>query len=546
MYTEQNIRGLAINFLRQHYKLRPRLGTSGTQVVTKVHYYQGVTIDARLSYQKPDGNWFMATVEATSLDRAHEVLYRVNWFRITVHAFLLTLLVGLIVLAGTQVRGESVYAWFGRPQVYVFLVAGFITTWVAIGSALSRLKYYRFIYAVAQFMRFHADAQWVAYDRAIFFSSLKEEHQSREARRHYKRMRRYYNELQRQCIRFGFGLMEIRENNEVVWLVEPSHIDQFGGQRGQLPQWVRTLQAPPVVANLGKSLPFGKASVPAAAPEQTDIEEDLADPLAVGSYLPRAVREVDYQATIIPVAGKRKPWYLQPIRFSKHIRWSIRRTYQSLFPAEIRNRPTYYELPWWMAVAGFAMALTCSWLLYQHSHWDVVAQNNDPDAVRTLEPLEPAASPDRSDARPGVLPGEYDHELSAEEFAQANEQALNQPVVVDSEVGTRRRATVLEISEAHRSTSHYDCMPLFLAEGSLFLLQEGLYTDYTTAVKRAELINDTYEVAVGVASRTCLDPLATNYFVYLGGVQATEASANLTLRRMRGATGLRLEVVEVQ
>lgn len=515
-------------------------------MVTKVHYYQGVTIDARLSYQKPDGSWFMATVEATSYDRAHEVLYRVNWFRITVHAFLLTLLVGLIVLAGTQVRGESVYAWFGRPQVYVLLVAGFITTWVTIGAALSRLKYYRFIYAVAQFMRFHADAQWVAYDRAIFFSSLQEEDHDLEDRRHYRRMRRYYNELQRQCIRFGFGLMEIRQDNAVVWLVEPSHIDQFGGQRGQLPQWVRTIQAPPAVANFGKSLPFGKKNAPAAAASNTIIEEDVADPLAVSSYLPRAVREVDYQETIIPIAGKRKPWYLQPIRFTKHIRWSIRRTYQSLFPAEIRNRPTYYELPWWIVIAGLVMAMTCSWLLYQHSHWDVIASNDDPDAVRTLEPLEPADSPARSDARPGVLPGEYDHELSAREFAQANEQALNQPVVVDSEIGSRRQATVLEISEAHRSTSHFDCMPLFLAEGTLFLLQEGVYTKYSTAVQRAELINDTYEVEVGVASRTCLDPQATNYLIYLGGVQATEASANLSLRRLGRDTGLRLQVVEVK
>ncbi len=546
LYTEQNIRGLAINFLRQHYKLRPRLGTSGTRVVTKVHYYQGVTIDARLSYQKPDGSWFMATVEATSLDRAHEVLYRVNWFRITVHALLLTLVVGLIVLAGAQVRGESVFAWFGRPQVYVFLLTGFITTWVTAGAILSRLKYYRFIYAVAQFMRFHADAQWIAYDRRIFFDSLETADQAPETRRHYRRMRRYYNELQRQCIRFGFGLMEIRENNEVVWLVEPSHIDQFDGQRGRLPQWVRAIQAPPAVARLGQSLPFGKNTAPAAAPQPTVVEPDVADPLAVGNYLPRAMRAVDYQETIIPVAGKPKPWYLQPARTSKRIRWRIRRAYQSLFPAEIRNRPTYYELPWSIVVAGFAMALTCSWLLAQHANWDVIATNSDPDAAPTLQPLEPAASPARSDAKPGVLPGEYDHELTAAEFAAANERTFNQPLVVDSEIGTRRQATVLTISPAHRATPFYDCLPLFLAEGTLFLLEEGRYPDYTAAVSRAELINDTYEIEVAVAARTCLDPLATNYLLYVGGVQATAASANLTLRRLRDDTGLSLEVIEVK
>jgi hypothetical protein len=215
VYTEQNIRGLAINFLRQHYKLRPRSGTSGTRVVHKPHFYEGVTIDARLAYQKPDLSWFTATVEASSVDSAHEVLYRVNYFRIGAHALLFTLLAVSGYMALTQVQGESLWAQFGRPGIYAYLLQLFLVIWGVSGALLSWLPYYRYIYAIAQFVRFHVDAQWVAYDKKIFDEVPK----------------RYYVELQRQCLRFGFGLMEVREDNKVRWIIEPSHIDQFKGTR---------------------------------------------------------------------------------------------------------------------------------------------------------------------------------------------------------------------------------------------------------------------------------------------------------------------------
>jgi len=209
VYTEQNIRGLAINFLRQHYKLRPRSGTSGTRVVHRPHFYEGVTIDARLAYQKPDLSWFIATVEASSMESAHEVLYRVNWFRIGAHALLFTLLVLGGYMALTQVQGKSLWAQFGRPEVYYYLLVASAVLWSVSSLLLSRLKHYRYIYAIAQFIRFHADAQWVAYDKKIFEDAPK----------------KMYDELHRQCLRFGFGLMEIQEKNKVRWVIEPSHID---------------------------------------------------------------------------------------------------------------------------------------------------------------------------------------------------------------------------------------------------------------------------------------------------------------------------------
>lgn len=519
---------------------------SGTRVMTKVHYYQGVTIDARLSYQKPNGEWFMATVEATPRDRAHEVLYRVNWFRITAHAAGLALLTLFLFLGIAELADTSVFEWFGRPTVYLFLVTFFLSVWTLAGVLLSRIHYYRYIYAIAQFMRFHADAQWVAYDRTIFFAPLNDEVSDRKARRYARRMRRYYTELQRQCVRFGFGLMEIREDNEVRWLIEPSHIDQFGGKRGRLPQWIRAVQGPPLVAKLRAAIPGKKTSTaPAAAPENApaeNIDPAFTDPLSI-DYLPLPQRESDYQETVVASAGKRQPWYRQPARFSKSIRWKFRNAFRSLYPREIKNRPGYYELPWGMVAGALALLIGVSVLLYEQSRWSLQAAAGDKTSSAGLSVIEPFDDPERSDERPGVLPGEYDPDLSAREFAQASEYATTSPDIVDSNVGTRQGVVVLEIGENHRALASYDCLPLFLTAGDLFLIQEGLYADYNTAVERAEYLNDTYEVAVGVAARSCLDPLETGFLVYLGEVHVTESLANLSMRRLQRDLGMDLEAI---
>ena len=165
-YTEQQIRGLAINFLRFHYKLRPRHpAAAGTRIVDKPHYYQGVLIDARLAYQRPDGSYFTATVEATSQDRQDEILYQTNYWRIGAHTLVWTLLLTTALLwAGTQVQSLNLFRLFGTPNAYLVLVLLLVTLFTVVGAALRGLKRYRYIYAVDQFKHFYADAQWVAYD----------------------------------------------------------------------------------------------------------------------------------------------------------------------------------------------------------------------------------------------------------------------------------------------------------------------------------------------------------------------------------------------
>lgn len=549
-YTEQNIRGIAINFLRQHYKLRPRSGTTGTRVVHKPHYYKGVTIDARLAYQKPDLEWFTATVEASSVDSAHEILYRINYFRIAAHSLVVALLVLVGTLALPQVQGASVWQMFGRPGVYFFLLQVFLVSWALAGGLLSIRKKYRYIYAIAQFVRFYADAQWIAYDASIFNAFGGETKQQR------KRRERYYGELERQCLQYGFGLMEVGDNNKVKWLIEPSHIDQFKGTRSRLPLWVAAVgKAPPLLKGLAGRLPRAKTSTaPAAAPPPTAppyVSNGLTDPLAdlmdVESYTPMHPLALDYAATIVPAKKGRTPWYKQPARFSKHLRWRLRHSIRSFYPPEIRKRPGYYELSGWLVATVLALVIAFGGLVYLQSDWSAERRPGQVAAAPDLAPLEPAASPAESDATPGVLAGEYDHELTAEQFDLRNQQANrpSEPIIAETAL-PENTVHFVRYDTTEQALESFGCGPLGTVENVAYVLAEGDYPVLSAARERAAFIAGRFKIPASIILNDCLTPGTPGYLLYVGFEQENGADASLMLRRYARRFGLELEVVEVE
>ncbi|MBC6993268.1 hypothetical protein QWY85_13535 [Neolewinella lacunae] len=529
-YSEQQIRGLAINFLRQHYKLRPRSGTSGTRVVSRVHYYAGVTIDARLAYQKPDLSWFTATVEATSLNKANEILFWINRFRILVHALLITLAVFVAGMALTQVLGKSLWEMFGRPDVYLFLALTFVLIFVTAAASLRSLRYYRYIYAIAQFMRFHADAQWVAFDREIFATDTTHV---------------YFEELQRQCIRFGFGLLEVREDNKVRWLIEPSHIDQFGGSRSQLPLWVAAIQAPPLVANLRKALPFKRSTAPAAAPQLAPPvpTDGVTDPLSVGNYLPSTAPNFDYTAPLLPATKGRPAWYRRPRRLWQHLHWEIRHAIRGLYPEEIKKRPGYYELPGWVVAALPTLLLLFAYLCYLHSRWEPIATENQVAAAPDLTPLETAASPAASGASDALLPGEYDHRRSGTGPPPEADIRVTDDLV--SEADIPRAVELFRIAADGESTTSYNCLALYRLTSTYYVLEEGRYPDFETASERARYLNGRYGLEATAALLSCLEVGGQGYLVYVGEILTSGADASLFFRQYRNDFGLELEMLQV-
>lgn len=524
MYTEQQIRGLAINFLRQHYKLRPRSGTSGTRVVPKVHYYQGVTIDARLAFQQPDLNWFTATVEATSMDTIQEVVYRTNWFRIFAYGVLSGLLVVGLFMALTQVQGFNLWQWFGGNTAFGALFLAFVLVTAIVSLLLSLSREFRYIYAVEQFKRFYANAQWIACDKEVL-DNLPE---------------KSLEELRRQCIQHGFGMLEILPGNRVRDLIEPSHIDHFAGRRSRLPLWVSAIQAPPKLRTVFRKLPFPQSPAPAAAPTKT-LNERLADPLDAGPFLPTTQRPEDYAASVIRAKPGRPNWYQRPDRQFARLRWKARHAVRKYLPAEIRRRPGYFELPkryfTFLAMALLAI-ITLSIL---QSSWSPTAKVGGRFETPDIAGLEPAANPGQSLASPDLLPGEYDHDFTADGPKPEVEYLDSKPEQVVEE--KPREVARYRINQAGESRTEYQCTGLYQLPDTYYLLVTGIYADFPSAQTAANSINSLYQLAVTAAAEECLLLGGGKYYVYLDAPILEESQANFLVREYARRFELPVEVV---
>ncbi|THH40551.1 hypothetical protein [Neolewinella litorea] len=503
-YSEQQIRGLAINFLRFHYKLRPRYGGSGTHIVDKPHYYQGVLIDARLAYQRPDRTFFTATVEATSLDRREEILYRVNYWRIGIHAFVLSCVLAAAFVwlgGGARVPERNLYMLFGSPQVYAVLLLSFTALVLAVGALLSRMKAYRYIYAVDQFKHFYADAQWVAYDSEIFAADT-------------WRTRRQYRELERQCVKYGFGMLAVEADKVVRNVMSPSRVDQFGGDRIRLPRWLARAETTPPPPQL-----------PPAPP-------GTIDPLALA---PPA-------QALVPARPGRPALLRQPRRRMLLLRARLRRLYRSFFPDELRRRPGYYKLGWWVFIVGIPAVGMLGWGLYWHAIYNPLAVEGGRYAEPDLDNLESASAP----APPLELePGEYRHVLdsvpAADPTVNVPEEAL---VATDriEDLGLLRR---YQLDERGGAVVEYDCLPLYERDGPVFLLLFGRYESFEAARSWALELNRLYGSAVTVAASDCVEPEGEGYLLYLDQPTTDEGTANYIARSFIRESGLEVEIIEI-
>ncbi len=512
-YTEQQIRGLAINFLRFHYKLRPRYGGSGTRVVDKPHYYQGVLIDARLAYRKPDRTYFTATVEATSVDRREEILYQVNYWRLIIHTLVLTLFsAALLVWAGLPpladflgggAQGQRYNLWqvFGTPRVYFILVLSFLALFATIAALLRRMRTYRYIYAVDQFKHFFADAQWVAYDVEIFQPDT-------------WRTRRKYRELKRQCVQFGFGMLAIEGDKVVRNVISPSQVDQFRGHRIRLPSWL--------------------ARVEDKQPEETNaLPPEVQDPLALESP----------EVVLLPPKPGRPKFYEEPRRRGTLVRARTRRIYRKLFPSSLRSRPGYYKLGWWIFILGIPSLLFLSWGLYRQAIYTPLAEAGGRYAQPDLDNLESDVNP-----APALEPelGEYHRTIDPDAAEEADVNIPEEALVTTEKIEDLGRLRRYRLSPDGEAILDYECVPLFQLGEPVFILLFGRYASFEAAREWALELNRLYGSPVTVAAGDCVEALGEGYLLYIGTATANEGEANYLARTFIRDSGFEVEIVEIE
>jgi hypothetical protein len=356
----------------------------------------------------------------------------------------------------------------------ILLVA--VAIYASLYLGLSRLKRYRYIYAVDQFKHFYADAQWVAYDEAIF----------REAG---WRKRRRYRELERQCVRYGFGLLEIDAEQIVRNVMSPSQIDQFGGSRWRLPNWMARGEE--------KKAPTPKP---------------------------------------VPRTPKRR-W-----RAGILFRARLRRWYRGLFPGELRRRPGYYALGGWVFVVSLVAAVLLVWGLYRQSDYRRTVREGQRGASPDLTILEPAGGP----APPlEIEAGEYRRTPDTLPESSPTTNIPEDGLVTGGPVEDFELLRRYRIDTAGRVTLDYECTPLFTLSGPVYLLLFGRYESFVAAREWAEELNWLYGSAVTVAAGDCVFPATADYVLYIGAPVREEGAANFAARAFIRQSGLELEVIEI-
>lgn len=201
--------------MKAYYKYRLRKKEVTTISKLDVRTSGGIIADGYYSFRKPDNQIFSATFEATSYHTKSEVQYRLQKAVFFWDGLAIASLLTAFILA----YGYS-YDHFTIKQIGLFAsislcLISLITIMFLFRLVAAQFHRYRYIYAVEQFKRYHADEQWVAYGEDVFENPDD----------------KYLRELKHQCVLNGFGLLKVDKQREPHVLITPARHETFKGKR---------------------------------------------------------------------------------------------------------------------------------------------------------------------------------------------------------------------------------------------------------------------------------------------------------------------------
>ncbi len=227
--TENIIKKVALRFMRQYYKFRLRYEDQPVVASYDLEGVGGIIADGYYSFKKTDGKTFTATFEATSKDSRDEVVFKPQvrilfWDGLAVGSLITLALSAFNYFQDIHLLDERTIL----SRILLILGAMVVSMFVFYLIA-KNFRRYRYIYAVEQFKKYHADEQWIALADDVFPNSNN----------------KYFRELKYQCVHNGFGIVQVNQNLDTKILVTPSRQDIFVGKRRQvefMPQQKAQLQ----------------------------------------------------------------------------------------------------------------------------------------------------------------------------------------------------------------------------------------------------------------------------------------------------------------
>lgn len=221
MQTEDDIKRAFLPYLKEFYRYRYEYRPESVYAELDNVSAGGLVADGMLSFRKDDGNPFVCTYEATSIDKSAEVKFSLNvvyftWDCLAFGAVTAAVAYGaafalrLPWLVGLQWAGNLGFV-LGTGLI------GFFTWYFSMRG----WRKYRYIYAIEQFKRYFADEQWIAVADDVFPAPTDP----------------YLLELKSQCVYNGFGLVQISHKGGVRVLATPSRLGIYGKDR-RMVHWV--------------------------------------------------------------------------------------------------------------------------------------------------------------------------------------------------------------------------------------------------------------------------------------------------------------------
>jgi hypothetical protein len=269
MLSEHDIKTIFLPFLKEFYRYRYEYQPDTEQSSLDNVSADGLVADGLLRFRKNDGDTFTCTYEASSLDKIQEVKFSLNtnYFLWDCAAFGATC-------------AAAVYAWMYATRLDALrLISLPGKLGLPLGVALigffvwyffmRNWKKYRYVHAVEQFKRYHADEQWVAISEDVFPAPTDP----------------YFLELKDQCVYGGFGLAIVQFDRSVRVVAAPSRLGVLGADR-KMQHWLTRTEWYQAVSSRAQAAAQYKPPVP-----------------GVGSKLTNTVMRPLRQYIFRPVAG---------------------------------------------------------------------------------------------------------------------------------------------------------------------------------------------------------------------------------------------------
>jgi hypothetical protein len=203
--TSETIIKVSLQFLRRHYRERPRKGDFREE--THLRGMGGLVVDGQLSYEEEDSNRnVVITFEATDYFSRDELRFQpllpLRWWDAIAWGFLITAVLMVFAHLEHWLKPIFHYFWLGFS-----ILAGSVLVFTLLIFFLFRhWRRYRYIYAIQQFNQYYVDDQWMAFAWDVFNGPADP----------------YFIELQKQCVVNGYGLIEVGSDERVHLHVVPS------------------------------------------------------------------------------------------------------------------------------------------------------------------------------------------------------------------------------------------------------------------------------------------------------------------------------------